>query len=311
MGVRRQVRVVAVAVTLAFGLVGAAPARSGVTYPAPGRYPPVSARTLPERYAATQMALRDALAVARDVGDRARIAALRALEGRNLLDFDARGNGRVVEVIGDLARADRIVIVVPGSHARLDTFSYNRGPGGGARALAEEVERIDPEARIATVAWLGYDAPQGIGIEGLTDGLAESGAEALQSTMASLLAVNSEASISVLCHSYGSVVCGTAAPGLPVADLIVFGSPGMCASSVAALDTSARVWAGRSSGDWIRFVPSLRVGSLGFGTDPMSPEFGARRFPAGDGGHGDYLLPGGEALRSMAQIALYGDRAAL
>lgn len=299
-------RVVAVAVTLAFGLVGAEPARSGVTYPAPGRYPTVSARTLPERYAATRAALGEALAVARNAGDRARVAALLALEGRNLLDFDARGNGRAVEVIGDLAGADRIAIVVPGSHARLDTFSYNRGPGGGARALAEEIERIDPEARTATVAWLGYDAPQGIGIEGLTDGLAESGAEALQSTMASLRAVNSEASISVLCHSYGSVVCGTAAPALPVADLVVFGSPGMGVSSVTALDTSARVWAGRSSGDWIRFVPSTRVAGLGFGTDPVSPEFGARPFPAGEGGHGDYLLPGGEALRSLALIARYG-----
>lgn len=308
---RKQMRVVVVAATLAFSLVGTEPVRSGVTYPAPGRYPAVNARTLPERYAATQAALGEALAVARDAGDGARAAALVALQGRDLLHFDARGNGRVVEVIGDLADADRIAIVVPGSHARLETFSYNRGPGGGARALAEEIEQVDPEARTATVAWLGYDAPQGIGIDGLTDGLAKSGAEALQSTMSLLLAVNSEASISVLCHSYGSVVCGKAAPALPVADLAVFGSPGMCAPSVADLDTSARVWAGRSGGDWIRFVPSTRMAGIGFGTDPVSPEFGARPFPAGEGRHGDYLLPGGEALRSLALIALYGDGAAL
>lgn len=295
-----------VGVALAFGLVGTAPARAGITYPPPGPYPTVSAGTLPQRYAATQAALDEALAAAREAGDRPRIAALEMLEGRDLLEFDARGTGRVVEVIGDLSGADQIAIVVPGSHARLDTFNYNRGPGGGARALAEEIEAIDPEARTATVAWLGYDTPQGIGIGGITDGLAQAGAEALQSTVAILRTVNSEASISVHCHSYGSVVCGYAVPELPIADLVVFGSPGMCVDSVDELDTSARIWAGRSDGDWIRFVPSARLAGVGFGVDPVSAEFGARPFPAGDGGHGDYLLPGSESLRSLALITLHG-----
>ena len=36
----------------------------------------------------------------------------------------------------------------------------------------------------------------------------------------------------------------------------------------ASLDTEARVWAGRESGDSIRFVPHIRLLGLGFGTDP-------------------------------------------
>ena len=62
--------------------------------------------------------------------------------------------------------------------------------------------------------------------------------------------------VALLCHSYGSVVCGLAAPHLPVTDIAVFGSPGMDASSVASLDTTARVWAGRESGDSIKYVPT-------------------------------------------------------
>ena len=35
-------------------------------------------------------------------------------EGRQFLTFDPRGNGRIVEVFGDLVAADRIAVLVPG-----------------------------------------------------------------------------------------------------------------------------------------------------------------------------------------------------
>ena len=110
--------------------------------------------------------------------------------------------------------------------------------------------------------------------------------------------------VALLCHSYGTVVCGLAAPNLPVTDIAVFGSPGMDASSVAALHTTARVWAGRGSSDWIRNVPHVQVLGLGFGADPASPGFGAHIFAAGSGGHSDYLDPGSVSLRNLAEIAL-------
>jgi hypothetical protein len=110
--------------------------------------------------------------------------------------------------------------------------------------------------------------------------------------------------VALLCHSYGSVVCGLAAPHLPVTDIAVYGSPGMDAGSVASLHTTARVWAGREAGDWIRYVPHDRLLGVGFGTDPMSPSFGARRFGCGGAGHSSYLQPGSESLRNLAYIAL-------
>lgn len=299
---------VAVAASVVLGVAGSAAGTPAVAYPAPDGLPAVTAVTaanLPFRYAAAERAVSEALAVARSADDRPRATALESLAGRDLLEFDGRGNGRAVEVIGDLAGADRIAVMVPGSHTTLDTFDRNRGPGGGARALIEEIAAVDPDARVAAVAWLGYDTPQGVSHRGATDGLARAGASALRATVTALHSVNPAATISLLCHSYGSVVCAYAATAdLPVADLVIYGSPGVGAASAEDLPTGARVWAGRAADDWIRFVPFVRVAGIGFGPDPVGPDFGAWAFPAGDGGHGDYHLRGSESLHSLALIAL-------
>ncbi|HEY8472197.1 MAG TPA: alpha/beta hydrolase [Natronosporangium sp.] len=300
----RRVGSIALAAALVTGGAGAPPDRPAIAYPAPDRLPAVTVATLQLRYGVTEQSVQEALAVARAAGDQRRGDTLARLLDRQLLEFDARGNGRAVEVLGDLATADRIAVLVPGSHTTLDTFDRNRGPGGGARALREQITAIDPAAQVATVAWLGYDAPQGLSPRGLTDGLARAGATALRDTIDTLREVNPTAPISLLCHSYGSVVCGHAAADLPVAELVLYGSPGVCAGSAADLATPARVWAGRASNDWIRHVPFVRVAGIGFGTDPVSPEFGALVFPAGDGGHGDYHQPGSVSLRNLAQIVL-------
>jgi hypothetical protein len=65
-----------------------------------------------------------------------------------------------------------------------------------------------------------------------------------------------------------------------------------------------RLWAGLGGGDWIRFVPKVKVGPLGLGTDPMDPDYGARIFEVGPGGHSDYFRPGTPSLRNLTLIAL-------
>jgi hypothetical protein len=57
-------------------------------------------------------------------------------------------------------------------------------------------------------------------------------------------------------------------------------------------------------------VPHIQLLGLGFGTDPMSPGFGARIFATGTGGHSGYLDPGSVSLRNLTYIAL-GDPAAV
>ena len=282
------------------------------TYAAPGPLPGLSATTLDARYQATEREIGKALSTAERARDGDRARALRAFQapGRRFLSFDARGGGRAVEVIGDLNRADRVAVVVPGADTTLATFDAPKFVADGARALYRQARADAPGGRVAVIAWLGYDAPSTRGTAVLTSGRAEHGAPALRDLLNGVHQVNGRAHFALLCHSYGSVVCAKAAPRLaplPVDDIALFGSPGTTADNAAALRTSANVWAGRGKGDWMRYVPNLRLGGLGFGRDPVSPSFGALRFDAGTGPHSGYLRPGSPALHNLSKIALGRD----
>ncbi|MGH3190190.1 MAG: alpha/beta hydrolase, partial [Streptosporangiaceae bacterium] len=280
------------------------------TAPLPQAPPALTASALSARYAADANEIGRAEREAVGSGDSQLAGALGTLRTEHVLFFSSSGQGLAAMVIGNLATATRVAILVPGSDTTLATF-FSRGsssPGGGALALAAQARRLDPGAHLAIIAWLGYPAPAMLSPSVLTSGNAGQGAEALRPLVTALAQHGDQ--VALLCHSYGSVVCGLAAPHLPVTDIAVFGSPGMDASSAASLDTSARIWAGRESDDPIRFVPHVRLLGLGFGADPMSPGFGARIFATGSGGHSDYLSPGSVALRNLAYIAL-GDPAAV
>jgi hypothetical protein len=230
------------------------------------------------------------------------------MRGQHFIDFNPSSSGLAVEVIGNLARAKRVAIIVPGSDTSLATFD-SRGaasPQGAADALAAEARRLDPGASLAVIAWLGYATPGTFSPAVMTSGDAGQGAAALRPLVEDLARHGRR--VALLCHSYGSVVCGLAAPDLPVTDIAVVGSPGMDVASARALHTTARVWAGRGASDWVRHVPHVRLLGLGFGQDPMAPAFGARLFAAGGGGHSGYFVPGSIALRNLAYIAL-GDPA--
>src|SRR5207248_5700757 len=251
--------------------------------------PALTASALSARYAADARAIGTAEQAAVRDGDRPLAGALARLRSRHVLFFNPSGQGVAAMVIGNLATATRVAILVPGSDTTLATF-FSRGPespGGGAEALAAEARLLEPGERLAVIAWLGYPTPAMLSPAVMTSGDAGQGAQALRPLVTALAQHGDQ--VALLCHSYGSVVCGLAAPHLPVTDIAVFGSPGMDASSVASLHTTARVWAGRESGDSIRFVPHVQLFGLGFGADPMSNGFGARIFATGDSGHSGYL----------------------
>jgi Alpha/beta hydrolase len=276
----------------------------------PQPLPAFNNQALSERYGVNSRAVARATRTAVRTGNTGLAHALEAMRGRQFLDFNPRGPGLAVEVIGNLALARRVAVLVPGSDTSLATFD-TRGtasPQGGALALAAEARRLDPRARLAVIAWLGYATPGTISPAVLTSGDAGQGATALRPLVDDLARHGHQ--VALLCHSYGSVVCGLAAPHLPATDIAVIGSPGMDASSAGALHTTARVWAGRGAADWIRDVPHVRFLGLGFGQDPMAPGFGARIFACGAGGHSGYFQPGSISLRNLAEIAL-GDPAAV
>jgi hypothetical protein len=300
-------------ITAAAAIAAALAATTAAVYPRPPAdrlqpMPALTATALAARYSADAHQIALAAGAARRAGNTALAGALAAMRGHRFLDFNPRGQGLAVEVFGNLATATRVAILVPGSDTSLTTFD-SRGtasPAGAGAALAAAARRLDPRAQLAVIAWLGYATPSTLSPAVMTSGDAGQGAEALRPFVADLASHGRR--VALLCHSYGSVLCGLAAPRLPVTDIAVFGSPGIDASSARALRTTARVWAGRGTGDWVRNVPHVRFLGLGFGQDPMAPAFGARHFDCGGGGHSGYFKPGSIALRNLAYIAL-GDPA--
>ncbi|MFI0485052.1 alpha/beta hydrolase [Actinomadura sp. 9N215] len=295
-------------------------------YAPPVAVPAMAPSTLDVRYKAERRSIEEALTTAEDVGDTDRARALGAFlhPGRRFLYFDPRGNGRAVEVVGDLTRARRIAVLVPGADTTLTTFDTRGGkpwstPGGGAHTLYAQAQAESPHpqpagvvgSELAVVAWLGYAAPETFSSDVLTDERAGEGGVRLRRFLKGVHKVNPSARVGLLCHSYGSVVCGRAALDGPdtaawrqVTDIALFGSPGTAAPTAAKLSRTARIWAGRGTTDWMQDVPHVRIFGLGLGPDPVSPAFGARVFNAGNGGHSDYLEPGSASLRNLTAIAL-------
>ncbi|GAB4054288.1 alpha/beta hydrolase [Catellatospora paridis] len=236
-----------------------------------------------------------------------------AAEGRRFLLFDPAGDGLAVEVLGDLSTADRVAVLVPGVGTTVADFDRGlggvarRAPAVQARQLYAELRRQAPHARVAVVAWLGYDPPDGWGLDVVTESSAAAGAAALTRFVARLVRERPAVAITLVGHSYGSTVLGLAASALPaqVGDLVAVGSPGMGYDHVRDLGTPARVWAAEAPTDWIRRVPGVRVLGLGHGTRPGTAEFGARLLPTvGVSGHDGYLDTGSATLPALAGVVL-------
>jgi hypothetical protein len=226
--------------------------------------------------------------------------------GRQFLAFDPTGRGRAAEVFGDLERAERVSLVVPGVDTELLTFERTArkytAPAGMAEALYRRERAIAPGEPTAVIAWADYDSPPGLAMSAATAERAADGAGRLTEAVHAL---PGNAPVALFCHSYGSVVCGVAASELParVTDIAVAGSPGMRASEVGDLDTSARVWAMRARDDWVGDIPHLAIGPLGHGTDPAEPDFGARLLDTGGArGHSGYFAPDADSLENLALI---------
>ncbi|APU41162.1 alpha/beta hydrolase [Streptomyces sp. TN58] len=281
------------------------PVSAAASAEAPAPAPAAFAEAAPpeERYAANRDNLAEAVRMAQAAGRPGRAGRLRDMAAggtAQFLAFDGRGRGRAVEVFGELETAERIAVLVPGSDTTLDTYERFRS---GAIALQQRLQAGNP--RSAVVAWLGYDTPGTVSTTVLTAGRADEAAAELAPFLERLRDMAAPGSrLSLLCHSYGSVVCARTRTGPAVGDMALYGSPGTGAGSVRELSTGARVWAGRGDADWISGVPHVRLGGVGFGTDPVDPAFGARSFAAGGGGHSDYLKAGSGSLDALAAIVL-------
>lgn len=215
---------------------------------------------------------------------------------RQVLLFDPSGDGRAVEVFGDLGTATHVGTFVPGITNRLDNFSNT---SRNAERLYTRSRRF-AGARVATIAWLGYDTPEFVDAPSRIT--ADTWAPALAEFQAALpasLGVRT-ARTTVIGHSYGSLLTGVAIreEGLTADAFAVIGSPGMnvAHASQLGLPDGVTLYAGRAHDDPVALSES-------HGTDPAKPWFGAVAFDTGDiTGHSAYTAENTTSLTNLASI---------
>ncbi|MCE7031118.1 alpha/beta hydrolase family protein [Lysobacter sp. GX 14042] len=233
----------------------------------------------------------------------------------HLLDYQPPGrdgqDAKVVASIGNPDHADNVAVYVPGTGSDLGNFG---GSLDRADALRAQSEMVPGSGDTVTIAWLGYDAPDHIPAAVLP-GYALDGAPELQSFTQGLRETNSDARVTVIGHSYGSTVVGTADAldgGLGVDDIIALGSPGMgyeqpsnvgflfddiTIGDVGEMNIDAdHFWAGANSNDVVTYTQA-------HGNSPVDWSFGGQRIATGDlSGHSSYWDNGSESMRNQAYI---------
>nr|WP_280704081.1 alpha/beta hydrolase [Kitasatospora sp. GP30] len=240
-----------------------------------------------------------------------------------LLGIGDQGQGRAILSWGDPDKAKNVSSLVPGLNSNL------AGVGGGDAMTAKniydsavdsaEVNRDTPS--VASVFWLGYDAPQLDGPSVLMEDRANQGGPAYDKFLTGLRATHegAPAHMTAIGHSYGSLVVGKATQqpgGLPVDDIVLVGSPGVGVDTASQLGVGAdHVYVGMANNDPMEVPPTLGKGTGGpdfngswFGADPASQGFGAQRFSVADGSLGDShdnyfdVKKGGDSLSNVGRI---------
>ncbi|WP_306215918.1 alpha/beta hydrolase [Actinoplanes sp. RD1] len=245
-----------------------------------------------------------------------------------LMGIDPAGDGRAVVALGDPDQAAAVVTHVPGMTA--DLASY-RGELTRADRLAVRAAELAPDRPASAVMWLGYDAPDDL-VEAAGRAPAAAGADRLRRFQEGLRVTHEgePARQTLLGHSYGSLVVGTAAaqPGLAADSVVFVGSPGVGVDHAGDLRVPrSEVYAMTAFSDpvqWAAVAPDALArdllvsraipggaahaflrpeDELFFGRNPADPAFGARSVASQpDAGHVGYWDEGRPALDALARI---------
>jgi pimeloyl-ACP methyl ester carboxylesterase len=209
---------------------------------------------------------------------------------RTFVWFDATGDGQMIEVVGDIEAATGIGVFVPGVGSELGTFEAVASHARGLVAIAGSMKQ-----EIAVVAWLGYDAPAiGWNIEPLLGGQAEAGAPSLVAFVDGLAAQTPHVPLTVIAHSYGSVLAVRAAASdhLAADRLVIVGSPnvGVDHADKLFVPEPTIVFVGEAPSDPVTAIGEFTDGwrddwsGLGHGYDPGACHWGATIFEVQDVG---------------------------
>ncbi len=201
-------------------------------------------------------------------------------------------------LFGDLETAEHVAVVVP-------------GVGDGTNLCDDWIPAAwnlyqgDPST--AVVLWKGYDNPPDV-LEGAAasiecdDDLVTAAADL--TAFIDWLALDPEQTLTVVAHSFGSIVTGAALAhcDLQVTDVVVAGSPGMTVDDLRQLHLDRAHFSAEQA-------PGDPVAELGvFGTPPSAPSFGGTGMSTNAPdrppveAHSTYFEPGSEALENMVDV---------
>ena len=255
------------------------------------------------------------------------------------------GDGAVAVSYGDPDTADNTAVIVPGLTNDAGSIA---GQGKDAYELFKQsaaMQEGEPKESTATIAWMGYDAPN-IAPDELLDlpgevgdvaGVsreqkAEDGGRLLSNFVDGLRATDmadpdtggNASNLTVIGHSYGSTTAAhAAADGLDADALTLIGSPGAGGGVDHASGLNmpeGKVYVGSADNDFVTWLGSHH--EAGMGNDPSQADFGAKRFEVNDGpefhvdnlgqgvtNHTSYFSPDAnpESLGNLATIVIGGE----
>ncbi|PFG51013.1 alpha/beta hydrolase family protein [Amycolatopsis sulphurea] len=271
--------------------------------------------------------LPDALADIRKI--EAKLASLTAIEttlakgDRQLLTLDASGDRlKSAIAVGNVDTAKHVAVFTPGFTSTVDhsLAGYDTDMENLQKHTQLISSRYGDGAQAATVAWLGYEAPQNDDVINgnqsvASDHIAQTGAKKLDGFLngigASHEMQNQPLHLTALGHSYGSLTTGIALQqSTPVNDAVIFGSPGLDAQQRGDLQVpQGHLFSAGADQD---SVPKLDVANH-FGVSPYDMP-GIDRLSTGDAvtvdgtpahathTHGQYLDDGSTSQYNMAAI---------
>lgn len=178
--------------------------------------------------------------------------ALAAAAGRSLLLLDLTGAHQLkaAVAVGDVDDAAHVGVFVPGFTTTVagSLESYVASMEDLAARARTESNAHGDRGAVATVAWLGYEAPQWSDLPDVagrfvtSDEVAQSGGRDLARFLLGVDAARDfpHPRLTVLGHSYGSTTAGFAMQAQTGLDsAVVFGSPGLGTDSVETLNVPA------------------------------------------------------------------------
>lgn len=191
---------------------------------------------------------------------------------------------------GDVDNAAHIGTFVPGIGTTVNGSlkDYIRQTENLRQAAADQGNLALKD--VATIAWLGYDAPGDAKFENLSDitspKLAQAGSDRLAGFLNGMQASREhgagDAHMTLVGHSYGSTTSGMAATKVKsgvIDDLVLFGSPGMGTfnSNDYHVDEAHRWVSGVPKGDSVQGLGGIlrrKIGRFGLGKNPMDADSG-------------------------------------